>query len=75
MLVRTAMPSNVYPRSILSKTINQRTNGPVNAHLIWTAVLVGELMAPALGCGLNGPQEHRWQDLERGLLNIATIEI
>ena len=36
----------------------QRTNGPVNAHLIWTALLVGELMTPALGCGLYGPKGH-----------------
>ena len=51
---------------------NQRTNGPVNAHLIWTILLVGEQITPALGIGLYGAQEHGWQDLYRGLLNIAT---
>ena len=35
---------------------NQRTNGPVNAHLFWTIVLVVELMTPVLGCGMYGPQ-------------------
>ena len=43
--------------------INQRTNGPVNAHLILTALHVGGLMNSALGRGLYGPQDHRWQDL------------
>ena len=28
-------------------------------------------MTPALGCGLYGPQEHRWPYLKRGLLNKA----
>ena len=62
----------------LLHTLYIRTDGPVNAHLIWIALFVGELMTlmtPALGCGLYGPQEHIWQDLKRGLLNIATHKI
>ena len=54
-----------YPQSMFwIKNKNQMTKGPVtvNAHLIWTALLVGELMTPALGCGLYGPQDYRWKD-------------
>ena len=35
----------------------QRTNGLTNAHLVWTASLVGELMTAAQACDLYGPQE------------------
>ena len=37
---------------------DQMTNGPVNGHLILTALLVEELMTPALGRSPYGPQEH-----------------
>ena len=57
----------------------KRTNGPVNAHLIWTALLVVELyvMTPDLHLrrGQYRPKEHRWQDLYRGLLKYLSLKL
>ena len=44
----------------------------VNARLIWTSLLVGELITPALRRGLYGPHGHGWHYNENNTLLLHT---